>query len=76
MIQIISVFGAVLVLAAFALLQLGKISNESHLYNFMNFFGAGILALIAAIEAQWGFLLLEGTWTLVSIYALIKFWKK
>jgi len=35
------------------------------------FFGvSAVLAVIALTQQSWGFLLLEGTWALVSAYAL------
>jgi hypothetical protein len=37
----------------------------------LNVVGAGILAVVAALHASWGFLLLEGTWTVVSLVSLV-----
>lgn len=74
--QAIAFIASVIVLGAYALLQTGKLSNEGRLFNFMNFVATGALALIAWLEHQWGFLFLEGTWSVVSMYALIKYWSK
>lgn len=74
--QVIAFIASVIVLGAYALLQTGKLSNEGRIFNFMNFVATGTLALIAWLEHQWGFLFLEGTWAIVSMYALLKFWGK
>jgi hypothetical protein len=37
----------------------------------MNFIGSAVLAVIAVIEVQWGFILLEGVWALVSLWGII-----
>ena len=34
--------------------------------------GSGILAVLAWIDRQWGFLLLEGVWAVVSLYSLLQ----
>ena len=38
-------------------------------YTAANAVGAGILAVVAAVESQWGFLLLEGVWCVLAAFA-------
>jgi hypothetical protein len=38
----------------------------------MNFIGSTVLAVIAVIEVQWGFILLEVVWGLVSLWGIIR----
>jgi hypothetical protein len=70
-IQIISIVGALTILTAYAANQFGWLTTTGVWYSAVNAVGAGILAVVAALEEQWGFLLLEGVWTLVSIVALL-----
>ena len=72
MIQVISVLGALAVLAAYAANQFRWIGPSNLSYTLLNLIGAGVLSAVAILERQWGFLLLEGVWTLVSLLALIK----
>ena len=71
-IQAIQVFGSVLILCGFILSQWGIWSPKSLGYLATNIVGSGILAIQAALLAQWGFLLLEGAWTLISMYGLLR----
>ncbi|HEU0335580.1 MAG TPA: hypothetical protein VFR43_03445 [Gaiellaceae bacterium] len=69
--QLVQVAGALLVLAGFALTQLGVLETRAYSYLLVNLFGAGILTVLAWNERQWGFLLLEGAWTLVAAGGLV-----
>lgn len=71
MLQLVQLAGALAVLAAFTLAQLGLLVTHSRSYLGLNLLGAAVLAVLAHHERQWGFLLLEGVWALVSAWSLI-----
>ena len=70
--QLAQILGALLILAAFALAQLGVLDQRSNRYLVANLIGASVLALDAWLESQLGFLVLEAAWAIVSACALVK----
>jgi hypothetical protein len=72
MTQVISLIGALIILAAFGGGQFKLLSTSSLLYAVLNLIGSAILAVIAWIESQWGFVLLEGVWALISLWSTIQ----
>lgn len=70
--QILQIIGALLVLAGFALAQFGVLGQRSYTYLWLNLIGSAILAVLAALTLQWGFLLLEGVWAIVSLWSLMR----
>jgi len=71
MLQAVSVVGALLILLAFAANQLGRLDTSNLSYQIANFVGSAILTIIAVIEVQLGFMLLEGAWALVSLWGIV-----
>jgi len=71
MLQIVSVLGALAILGAYIANQLRFIGPSNMSYSVMNFIGSTILTVIAVIEVQWGFILLEGVWALMSLWGII-----
>jgi len=63
--------GVGILLLAYFLTLINK-TNNSFLYLGLNILGAGIACYASIRLAYWPFILLEGIWTLVSLFALIK----
>lgn len=67
----IQIVGALLILAAFVAVQLDRMQPHSRLYLTLNLVGSAILAVLAVLSSQWGFVLLEAVWTVVSAWGLL-----
>ena len=72
MLQVISVLGALAILIAYVANQFGWIKPSQLSYTVANFAGAGILTVVAILDRQIGFVLLQGGWTLVSLWGIVK----
>jgi hypothetical protein len=70
--QIVSVLGAVLILIPFAATQVDRMKTTSLAYQLPNLIGSGALTVIAVLERQYGFILLEGTWAVMSLVGLAR----
>jgi hypothetical protein len=70
--DVLQIAGAVLILAAFAANQRGVLGAQNRAYLLLNLVGAAILTWVALDERDWGFLLLEVVWTLVSAWGLLQ----
>ena len=69
--QAISVAGAVLILSAYVMNQLGRLDRTDAVYNWLNLVGSLVLTVVAWRGEQWGFVLQEGVWAAVSAVPLV-----
>ncbi len=68
--------GVAILLMAFLLNLLKKISSNSLPYILMNIIGAGLACLASWLINYIPFVILEATWTVVSIFALVGYLRK
>jgi hypothetical protein len=69
--QAVQILGAVLILAAFVLAQARVLTQDSYAYLVPNLLGALVLTADAWLGRQWGFVLLEGVWAIVSFWGIV-----
>jgi len=70
--QVVQIVGALLILVAFGAVQFDRMRPDSRLYLTLNLLGSAILAVLAVAAAQWGFVLLESVWAVVSAWGLFR----
>ena len=68
--QLFSIAGAILILSAYMLHQINRMDPEKAPYQILNLVGGFLLCVTAIAELQYGFILLEGSWPLISAWAL------
>ena len=68
---VVQIIGAILILAGFVLSQLRVLAQDSYRYLLVNLAGAIILTVDAWLGSQWGFVLLEGVWSVVSFWGVV-----
>ena len=71
MLQVVSVLGALAILGAFVANQFGWVQPSQLPYAVANLVGAGILTVVAVVDRQVGFIILQGAWALVSLWGIV-----
>lgn len=72
MTEVLQVVGALFILAAFSAAQMGRLTPHQRSYLVLNLVGGVVLTWVAIEEKDWGFLLLEVVWSVVSAWGLIQ----
>ncbi len=70
--DLLGTIGVSLLLIAFLLNLFKKVDVNNPAYSFMNALGAGLCGVSAYLISFYPFVVLEGVWVVVSLYALIK----
>lgn len=72
--QIVQVVGSLLILGAFVAAQARLFDQSSFRYLVPNAVGSAVLAATAVVGGEWGFVLLEAVWALVSLASIARRW--
>lgn len=70
--QLVSLVGAIIILATYAARAFKYIPSNGTLDLSLNFIGGAMLCWIAVATRQLGFILLEGAWALISLVGLLR----
>ena len=70
--DIIGFIGVALILGAYFLNVLHKVDRDDHAYLIANFLGGTLACISSYMIDSVPFIILEGTWAVVSIVALIR----
>jgi len=73
--DIIGFIGVFITLLAYFLIIFDFIPKEGVLFYVMNIVGAGLACYASVLIVYWPFVVLEGTWTLISLVGLLKLLK-
>ena len=76
LLQLASFVGALLILVAYAGQQFSWMNTRRSSYNILNGIGSAILAYVAFFPFRVGFVILEVAWTLISIFALLRAFRR
>lgn len=68
--MVLQLIGALLIVSGFVFSQAGKLDPRAYPYQIINLVGAVILTVLAYQDRRWGFVLLEGVWTVISLVSL------
>jgi hypothetical protein len=71
LVQAIQIAGSLLILSAFVAAQSGRLRTTAPAYLVLNLCGSTVLAILAALHLEYGFLLLEGVWAIVSAIGVV-----
>ena len=74
--DIIGTIGVSLILIAYFLNVFSLIKKDGMLFYVLNFFGGTIACFSSYLIQFWPFVVLEGTWAVISVIALVKSIKK
>lgn len=70
--DLVGTIGVAIVLLAYFLNTMGMIPRNGMLFYVMNIIGAALACYASLLIDYWPFVILEGTWTLVSIYGMMR----
>src|SRR5438067_1702733 len=76
LLQLLSIVGAALVLAAFGASQYAGMRSDGIPYGLLNLVGSALLALSAVQPFNAGVLMVEAAWSVLSLGIVVRAWQR
>ncbi|TND00113.1 MAG: hypothetical protein FD123_4401 [Bacteroidetes bacterium] len=70
--DLINTAGVSLILLAFLLLQMKKVTAGQKSYLLINIVGAGLACYGSFLIKAWPFVVLEGVWVIVAVFGMLR----
>lgn len=70
--QLVSLAGAILILAAYLAINRQWLKPHHRIYNFLNLVGGILLLWVAIVDQRIGFVILEAAWAVIAIPPLLR----
>ena len=70
--QLVSLAGALFILAAYLAINRRWMGPDHRLYNLMNLLGGVLLLWVAIVDQRIGFVILEAAWAIIAIPPLFR----
>ena len=74
--DVVGLAGVLMIIVAYFFLQTGRMSAEKIAYSLMNAIGAAMIIYSLLFKWNLSAFVMEGTWLILSVYGMIKSWKK
>lgn len=71
-IHVVGNLGVLLILGAYLLVSSQRLKPSAPLYQILNLVGAVILVAYSISFAAWASVMLNGVWTLIAVWALVR----
>lgn len=71
-IHVVGNLGVILILGAYLLVSSQRLKPSAPLYQILNLVGAVILVAYSIAFAAWASVVLNGVWTLIAVWALVR----
>jgi len=75
LVDFLGLIGVVIIVVAYLLLQLGKLSSNALAYSLLNAIGASLIVLSLLFNFNLSALLMEVFWVLISLFGVYRYFR-